>query len=52
MEGVNKGLIPQERIDDAVRRILQFKIDTGVLDDPLQQSLETVQSSCGSADTQ
>lgn len=50
MEGVNKGLIPQERIDDAVRRILQFKIDTGVLDDPLQQSLETVQSSCGSAE--
>ena len=50
MEGVNSGLIPEERIDDAVRRILQFKIDTGVLDDPLQQSLETAQSSCGSAE--
>lgn len=50
MEGVNSGLIPQERIDDAVRRILQFKIDSGVLDDPLQQSLEAAQSSCGSAE--
>ena len=48
LEDVNSGLIPQERIDDAVRRILQFKIDSGVFDDPLQQSVETVQSSCGS----
>lgn len=48
MEGVNNGSIPEERIDDAVRHILQFKIEAGVMDDPFRETLETVQTSCGS----
>lgn len=34
VEGVNEGLIPIERIDEAVTRILQMKIDCGLFDDP------------------
>lgn len=49
MKAVKNGSISENRIDEAVRRILQFKIDSGIMDDPLQQSVETVQKSCGSA---
>ena len=48
MEGVKNGSISEERIDDAVRHILQFKIDSGVMDDPLQKNVKTRQVSCGS----
>ena len=42
------GLIPEERINDAVRRILQVKIDAGILDDPYFENLETEQDETGS----
>jgi len=32
--GVNSGLIPIERIDDAVSRILKVKLERGLFDDP------------------
>lgn len=47
---VKKGDIPQERVDDAVRRILQVKMDAGILTDPLFDDLETVQDETGSAE--
>ena len=46
--GVKFGLIPEERVNDAVRRIIQVKIDAGILDDPLCEGLETVQTVTGS----
>ena len=48
LQGVRSGKISEERIDDAVRHILQFKIETGVMDDPMQEELTTVQTECGS----
>lgn len=42
------GLISEERINDAVRRIIQVKIDAGILEDPLGEAIETVQTSVGS----
>ena len=48
MEAVKSGAISEARIDDAVRHILQFKIESGVMDDPLQEAVTTVQSECGS----
>ena len=50
INAVKSGQIPEERIDDAVRRILQVKIDAGVLDDPLCDDIETVQDEVGSAE--
>jgi beta-glucosidase len=38
--GVNRGDIPMARVDDAVRRILTVKIDSGLMDDPDQIGLE------------
>ena len=34
IEAINDGSIPMERIDDAVTRIIQFKMDLGIFDDP------------------
>ena len=34
VEAVNEGSISQERIDDAVTRIIQVKMDAGLFDDP------------------
>ena len=48
MQAVNSGAISEARIDDAVRHILQFKIEAGVMDDPLQEAVTTVKSECGS----
>ena len=48
LQGVKSGKISQERIDDAVRHILRFKIETGVMDDPMQEVLTTKQTECGS----
>ena len=48
MEAVKSGAISEARIDDAVRHILQFKIESGVMDDPLQEAVTTVQNECGS----
>jgi beta-glucosidase len=45
-ESYDEGLIPIERIDDAVRRILRIKFRTGLMDEPLADNslLETVGS--------
>ena len=34
VDAVNNGDITEERVDDAVRRIIQVKIDAGLFDDP------------------
>lgn len=39
VKGVNSGRIPMERVDDAVRRILTVKIDCGLFEDPLLETL-------------
>lgn len=48
INAVKNGDISQERVDDAVRRIVQVKIDEGIMDDPLCQAMETVQEETGS----
>ena len=47
LSAVKLGQIPEERVNDAVRRILQVKIDAGVLEDPLCEHLETEQRETG-----
>lgn len=48
IDAVKEGDISQERVDDAVARIIQVKIDEGIFEDPLCEELETVQSETGS----
>lgn len=45
---VNNGDITEERMDDAVRRIIKVKMDLGLFDDPFFETTETVQESVGS----
>lgn len=40
IEAVEKGDVSEERINDAVRRILKVKLDAGVFDDPLFENLK------------
>ena len=47
---VKTGVIPEERVNDAVRRIMQVKLDAGILDDPMCKDLKTVQQETGSAE--
>lgn len=44
------GLIPEERVNDAVRRIIQVKMDAGILDDPMCNDLYIEQSETGSVE--
>jgi beta-glucosidase len=39
VNGVNKGKISEERIDDAVRRILKVKFDLGIFEDPYMEKV-------------
>lgn len=48
VDGVNSGKIKQERVDDAVRRILTVKKDQGLFDDPEMKNQKTKQTSVGS----
>jgi len=48
VRAVQQGDISGERVDDAVRRIIQVKIDAGIMDDPLCENLETEQEETGS----
>lgn len=50
LEAVKEGSISEERIDEAVRRIIQTKIDAGIMDDPLQERVQTEQSEVGSSE--
>lgn len=47
-EAVKEGKISQERIDDAVTRIIQLKLDAGLFDDPYLEQTETKQKETGS----
>ena len=49
VRAVLQGDIPEERVNDAVRRIIRVKLDAGVIDDPLCEELETEQAETGSA---
>ncbi len=48
VEAVEKGDISEDRINDAVRRIIQVKKDFGIIEDPFFENLETVQKETGS----
>ncbi len=50
VKAVENGDIPEERVNDAVRRIIQVKLDAGILDDPMFAKLETEQQEPGSAE--
>lgn len=50
IEGVNEGSISQDRVDDAVTRIVQVKQNLGLFDDPMQKNLTTTQSDAGSSE--
>ncbi len=48
INGVNDGDITEDRVNDAVNRIIRVKKDAGIFDDPLFENLNTKQSSVGS----
>lgn len=48
VKNVKSGRISEERIDDAVRRILTVKFDLGLFEDPYQEKAETEVSEPGS----
>ena len=48
VKAVENGDISQERVDDAVRRILQVKKDAGIIADPFCEKIETIQKETGS----
>lgn len=48
IEAVNEGSISQERIDDAVTRIIDVKIQMGLFNDPMMETLQTKQSQTNS----
>ncbi len=48
VSAVKKGDISEERVNDAVTRIIKVKLDAGMFDDPLFENLETVKSETGS----
>ncbi|SFB68192.1 glycoside hydrolase family 3 protein [Butyrivibrio sp. YAB3001] len=48
VQAVKDGEISEDRINDAVRRILQVKKDAGLFEDPFLQNMETVKSETGS----
>ena len=48
VNAVKGGLISEERVNDAVRRIIQVKMDAGILEDPFCEKLVTVQQRTGS----
>ena len=47
-EAVEEGAISLSRIDEAVTRILRLKKDLGLLEDPLQERIQTLQTETGS----
>lgn len=48
VNGVESGDISEERVNDAVTRIIKVKKEEGLFDDPFGLELETVQSETGS----
>lgn len=49
IDGVNNGSIPQDRVDDAVGRILTVKFDMGLFEDPYMDNLQIDVDTLGSA---
>ena len=49
-EAVNNGSISEERLDDAVTRIIRVKKDAGLFEDPFLENTETKQKETGSAE--
>ncbi len=47
-DAIKSGEIPEQRADDAVRRIIKVKQDLGLFEDPMCEHLETRQSETGS----
>jgi len=50
IEAVGSGEISEERINDAVRRIIKVKQEAGIFDDPFCENIQTVQEETGSAE--
>ena len=50
IRAVRNGDIPEERVNDAVRRIIQVKLNAGIIADPFFEKLETEQAETGSAE--
>ena len=50
VNNVGEGVIPEERIDDAVRRILTVKFDMGLFEDPYMEKAATEITELGSDD--
>lgn len=48
IDAVNSGEITEERINDAVTRIIRVKKNAGIFDDPLFENLKTEQKETGS----
>lgn len=48
ISAVEDGSISQERINDAVERILKVKKEAGIFDDPFYENITTIQSATGS----
>lgn len=48
IKAVENGDISQERVDDAVTRIIQVKLDLGIFEDPFCERIETTQKETGS----
>lgn len=48
IDAVENGDISQERVDDAVTRIVKVKKDAGLFDDPLLENIKTEQQETGS----
>ena len=48
IDAVESGDISQERVDDAVTRIIKVKKDAGLFDDPLLENIKTEQQETGS----
>ena len=49
-EAVKGGEISEERVNDAVTRIIRVKKEEGLFDDPMMKDLHTVQTKTGSAE--
>ncbi len=48
VQAVKDGKISEERVTDAVNRIIKVKLDAGIIKDPLMNDMKTVQSEVGS----
>lgn len=50
VSAVENGDISEDRVNDAVRRIIQVKLDAGIFDDPMLENMTTVETATGSAE--